>query len=84
MELTIAEVALALHLHGLPAHMPALFRFDGRWRATTTVAVSWIARSSTFHPFLLPQPAPPSQIAHWVVAVQARLCLLVRGAATFF
>lgn len=84
IELTIAGVALVLHLHGLPAHMAALWRSCGQWRATTTVAVCSIAQNSTFHPVVLPQHAPPSPLEHRVVAVEARLCLLVRDAATFF
>ena len=35
-------------------------------------------------PFLLPPRARPSRLAHRVVGVEARLCSLVRGVATFF
>lgn len=84
MGLTVAEVVLMLYLHGLPVHTPALSQSHGQWRATTTVAVSSIAQSSTSHPFLKAPRARPSRLAHRVVGVEAKLCSLVRGVATFF
>lgn len=82
--LTVAEVASALNLRTLPIHRQELFRFDGQWRATTTVDVALTRQSSTFHPSPLFLRAPPSRLRYLADAVRAGSCLLVQVDLTFF
>ena len=84
MGLRVAEVVSALNLRALPTHRQGLFRFDGLWRATTTVDVASTPQSSTFHPSLLPRLAPPVRLHSPVDAVRAKSYSLVQVDLTFF